>query len=76
MFIKLTDTFDSTVEQAIKIAKENNLDVIFERDGVHGTDDLAVILRFQNAGFSYKISGYESKYDSNAIKVEFHYTGK
>lgn len=76
MFIKLTDTFDSTVEQAIKIAKENNLTVIFERDGVHGTDDLAVILKFQNAGFSYKISGYKGRHDNNAVKVEFRYSGK
>jgi hypothetical protein len=76
MFIKLTDTFDSTVEQAIKIAKENNLTVIFERDGVHGTDDLAVILKFQNAGFSYKIRGYKGICEDNAIRVEFHYSGK
>lgn len=76
MFIKLTDTFDHKVDKVIEVAKDCGLDVIFERDGEHATNDLAVILKFQNAGFSYKISGYKGKYDDNAIKVEFHYTGK
>lgn len=76
MFIKLTDTFDHTVEKAIEIAKENNLDVVMERDGMHCTDDLWVVLKFQNAGFSYRISEINSKYDKKALQVEFHYTGE
>lgn len=76
MFITLTDTFSNTVEKAISVAKENKLDVVFLRDGVHGTDDLAVVLAFQNAGFAYSIRGYKGEYDSNAIKVVFHYIEK
>ena len=50
MFITLTDTHDHYVEKAIEIGK-TGIPVRFLRDGVHGTDDLAVILKFQKAGF-------------------------
>ena len=73
LYITLTNTFDNYVDEAIRIAKENKLPVIFKRDGVHGTDDLAVILKFQEAGFSYRIYGYKSEYDQKAIRVEFRY---
>lgn len=72
MYITLTDTFESKVEKAIQIAKENNLPVYFERNGEHGTSDLAVVLKFQEAGFVHEISGYKGKYDDNAIRVIFH----
>lgn len=75
MFITLTDTHDSHIDKAIEIGK-TGIPVRFERDGVHGTGDLAVIVKFQNAGFLYDISTYRGKYDENAIRVEFHYVSK
>lgn len=76
MYLTLDNTFDCYVDAAIRIAKENNLTVLFVRDGQHGTDDLAVILKFQEAGFSHRIYGFKGKYDSNAIRVEFRYDAK
>ena len=73
MYITLESTFDYHVDEAIRIAKENNLAVYFNRDGTHGTDDLAVILKFQEAGFSHRISTYKGKWEENAIRVEFRY---
>lgn len=75
MYITLTDTLDSYVDKAIEIGK-TGIPVRFERDGVHGTDDLAVILKFQQAGFKYDIRTYKGKYEDNAIRVEFHYVSK
>lgn len=75
MYITLTDTNDHYVEKAIEIGK-TGIPVRFLRDGVHGTNDLAVILKFQNAGFLYEIKSYKSKYDDKAICVEFHYVSK
>lgn len=75
MYITLTDTFDHYVEKAIALGK-TGIPVRFLRDGVHGMNDLAVILKFQNAGFLYEIKSYKSKYDDNAICVEFHYVSK
>ena len=72
MYITLTDTFGNKVEKAIQIAKENNIPVYFERDGEHGTADLAIVLEFQEAGFDYEISGYKGKYDDTAIRVIFY----
>ena len=72
MYITLTNTFDSKVEKAIQIAKENNLPVYFERDGEHGTADLAIVLKFQEAGFAYEIRRYKGEYDDNAIRVIFY----
>ena len=74
MYIKLENTF--RVAETIRIAKENKLDVVFERDGVHGTDDLEIVLMFQEAGFKYTISRYKGSYEENAIRVEFHYVEK
>ena len=76
MHITLTSTFDHYVDAAIRIAKENKLNVIFERNGTHGTDDLAVVLKFQEAGFSYRIYGFKSAYDRQALRVEFRYIEK
>ena len=76
MHITLTSTFDNYVDEAIRIAKENDLTVYFDRDGTHGTDDLAVILKFQEAGFSHRIWTYRGKWEENAIRVEFRYTDK
>lgn len=72
MYITLTDTLDQYVERAIEIGK-TGIPVRFERDGVHGTDDLYVIIKFQNAGFLYNITTYKGRYDKDAIRVEFHY---
>lgn len=74
MHITLTSTLDCEIENAIRIAKENNLTVYFDRDGTHGTDDLAVILKFQEAGFSHRIWTYKGKWEEKAIRVEFRYT--
>lgn len=71
MIIKLTETWDDKVEKAIAIAKEHNIGVEFIRDGEHGTEDLNVVAKFQNAGFKHQISCYQSEYDKNAIKVMF-----
>ena len=76
MYITLTYTFDSEVQKAIRLAKENNLDVIFDRDGEHGTADLAVILAFEKAGFAYRIYNYPGRFEKEAIRVEFHYKGE
>lgn len=76
MYITLENTFDKYVDEAIRVAKAHNLHVIFERDGVHGTGDLAVILKFQEAGFSHRIWSYKGKHEENAICVEFRYTEK
>lgn len=73
MFITLESTFDKYVDEAISVAKAHNLPVIFERDGVHGTSDLEIILKFQEAGFSHRIYGYKGKHEENAIRVEFRY---
>lgn len=73
MHITLTETFDNYVEAAIRIAKENNIPVYFDRDGTHGTADLEVILKFQAAGFSHDIWTYKGKYEEKAIRVEFRY---
>lgn len=75
MYFTLIETFDHCVDKAIEIGK-TGIPVKFLRDGVHGTGDLAVILKFQNAGFLYDIKSYKSKYDDNAICVEFHYVSK
>ena len=71
MYIKLENTFRAA--EVIRIAKENKMDVVFERDGEHGTDDLEIVLMFQEAGFKYTISHYKGSYEKNAIRVEFHY---
>ena len=76
MHITLKDTFDETIENAIKIAKENHLDVIFERDGTHGTADLGVIVKFVKAGFAYDIKTYKGVWEDEAIRVIFVYVGK
>lgn len=76
MYITLTETFDYEVETAIKIAKEHNITVYFDRDGIHGTDDLAVIIKFRNAGFCYDIRTYKGKYEEEAIRVVFQYIPK
>ncbi len=76
MFITLTDSFPYKVDEAIEIAKKHNIGVVMERKGVHFMNDLNVVLKFQNAGFSYQISEINDKYDENALRVEFHYTGK
>lgn len=76
MHITLKDTFDETIENAIKIAKENRIDVIFERDGRHGTKDLSVIVKFVKAGFAYDIKTYKGVYEDEAIRVTFVYLGK
>lgn len=75
MFITLTDTHDNYIDRAIEIGK-TGIPVRFLRDGVHGTDDLAVVLKFQKAGFLYDITTYKGKYEDNAICVEFHYVSK
>ena len=72
MYITLTDTHNLYVEMAIEIGK-TGIPVRFERDGVHGTRDLDVIVKFQKAGFLYNITTFKGKYDENAIRVEFHY---
>ena len=74
MEILLKHTWDETVEDAIKIGKETGCIIRFVRDGVHGTDDLNVILKFQLAGFKYFIERIESKYDKQALEVTFRYT--
>lgn len=76
MHITLTSTFDYHVDEAIRVAKENNLIVYFDRDGEHGTGDLEVILKFQEAGFSHRIWTYKGRWDEKAIRVEFRYTEK
>lgn len=76
MFITLESTFDKYVDEAIRVAKEHNLTVVFERDGVHGTNDLAIVLKFQDAGFSYRMWTYKGKHEEKAIRVEFRYTEK
>ena len=75
MYLTLTDTLDQYVDKAIEIGK-TGIPVRLLRDGVHGTDDLAVILKFQKAGFMYEIKSYKGKYEDNAICVEFHYVSK
>lgn len=75
MYITLTDTFDHTVDKAIEIGK-TGIPVRFERDGVHGTGDLGVIVKFRKAGFLYDITTYKGRYDEEAIRVEFHYVSK
>lgn len=72
MYITLTDTLDQIVERAIEIGK-TGIPVRFERDGAHGTGDLEVIVKFQEAGFLYDITTYKGRYDEKAIRVEFHY---
>lgn len=76
MYITLTDTWENKVQKAIEIGKENDIPVVFLRDGTHGTADLNVLLAFQRAGFTYDIEGYKSRYDKEAIKVTFHYIRK
>ncbi len=75
MEIILTQTFDHDVQAAIKAGKEYGCLVRFIRDGQHGTDDLNVILTFQEAGFEYHIGRYyEIKYQSkDAVEVVFRY---
>ena len=75
MFITLTDTWDECINKAIEIGKMG-IPVRFERDGVHGTRDLDVIVKFQKAGFLYDITTFKGKYDNEAIRVEFHYVSK
>lgn len=75
MYIALTDTHSNYVEKAIEIGK-TGIPVKLLRDGVHGTDDLAVILKFKEAGFLFDIKTYKGKYEDNAICVEFHYVSK
>lgn len=72
MYITLTDTHDYYVDKAIEIGK-TGIPIRFERDGVHGTRDLDIIVKFQNAGFLYDITTFKGKYDEKAIRVEFHY---
>ena len=71
MYIRLVYSYESEVDNAIRVAKENNLAVEWVRDGEHGTDDLAVILKFQDAGFEHKIMSYQGRFEDNAIKVVF-----
>lgn len=75
MYITLTDTFDHLVDKAIEIGK-TGVPVRFERDGIHGTRDLDVIVKFQKAGFLYDITTFKGRFDDNAIRVEFHYVSK
>ena len=75
MYFTLIDTWDDYIEKAIEIGK-TGVPVRFERDGVHGTKDLEVILKFQNAGFKHEITTFKGKYEDNAIRVEFHYVSK
>lgn len=75
MYITLTDTFDEYVERAIEIGK-TGIPVRFERNGVHGVKDLAIVAKFQEAGFKFEISTYKGRHDDNAIRVEFHYVSK
>ena len=75
MYLALTDTHGNYVEKAIEIGK-TGVPVRLLRDGVHATDDLAVVLKFQQAGFLYDIKTYKGKYEDNAICVEFHYVSK
>lgn len=75
MEIYLTETWSRDVQAAIKAGKELGCVVRFIKDGSHGTDDLNVVLAFQEAGFEYSISRYyASKYqDKDAIEVVFRY---
>ena len=71
MYIVLTSAFDDEVKEAIRVAKENNLTVVFRRDGEHSTSDLNVLLAFQQAGFDYRLYAFCGKYEDDAIGVEF-----
>ena len=73
MEILLKDTWDKTIEDAIKVGKETGCIIRFIRNGIHGTDDLDVVLRFQLAGFKYFITRIESEYDKRALEVTFRY---
>lgn len=75
MEINLTETWSRDVQAAIKAGKELGCVVRFVRDGCHGTDDLNVVLAFQEAGFECSIGRYYgSKYqDKDAIEVVFRY---
>lgn len=75
MCIVLTDTNDEYVDKAIEIGK-TGIPVRFERDGIHGTGDLGVIIKFKEAGFLFDITTYKGRYENNAIRVEFHYVSK
>ena len=70
MYITLESTFDRDINRAIEIGK-TGIPVRFLRDGEHGTRDLEVILKFQEAGFVHRISSYRGKFEKNAICVEF-----
>ena len=72
MELKLTSTWDKDVDRAIEIAKEHKLRVVFIRDGEHGTADLYVVAKFQQAGFEASIVMYEGQYDKNALRVTFY----
>lgn len=76
MYLMLTETFGKYVDEAIRIGKETGIEIIWERDGCHGTDDLQVILKFKQAGFMYAICNYKGKYETKAIRVSFKYAGE
>lgn len=75
MYLTLTDTFDKYVDKAIELGKMG-IPVRFERDGVHGTKDLEIVAKFQEAGFKYEIRTFKGKHEEKAIRVDFHYISK
>lgn len=76
MHLVLTETWEKHITEAIRIGKETGIEIIWERDGCHGTNDLQVLLTFQQAGFAYDICNYKGKYEAKAIRVSFKYAGE